>query len=205
MTHRRSRYGRHSFPPDIISHAVWLYSRHCLSFRYVTDRLAARGVVVSYETVRQWCRKLGPAYARRLTRRQGLLGDTSFLDEVFVTINGPRQYLWRAVDQDGDVIDTILQSRLDGSAARRCLRSQRQATCRLVTDTLGSSRVAHRDRMPSVIHGTAPYANSRADASHQPTRPRARYMPGVRSPAYAQRVVPVDAVVQTMYRVGDTG
>ena len=96
MRSRRSRYLRHRFPPEIISHAVWLYYRYGLSFRDVEDLLAERGVVVSYETVRQWCRKFGPAYARRLKRRQGRLGDTWFLDEVFVTINGERQYLWRA-------------------------------------------------------------------------------------------------------------
>ena len=105
MTTRRSRYLRHRFPPDIISHAVRVYHRYCLSFRDVEDLLAERGIIVSYETVQQWCRKFGPDYARRLKRRQGRLGDTWFLDEVFVRIYGERQYLWRAVDQDGDLID----------------------------------------------------------------------------------------------------
>ena len=94
---RRSRYLRHRFPPEIISHAVWLYHRYCLSFRDVEDLLAERGIIVSYETIRQWCGKFGPDYARRLKRRQGRLGDTWFLDEVFVAINGQRQYLWRAL------------------------------------------------------------------------------------------------------------
>ena len=111
MNSRRSRYLRHRFPPDIISHAVWLYHRYCLSFRDVEDLLAERGIIVSYETVRQWCGKFGPDYARRLRRRQGRLGDTWFLDEVFVTINGRRQYLWRAVDQDGDLIDLLVRQR----------------------------------------------------------------------------------------------
>ena len=93
----RSRYLRHRFPPEIISHAVWLYHRYCMSFRDVEDLLAERGIIVSYKTVRQWCGKFGPDYARQLKRRQGRLGDTWFLDEVFVTINGQRQYLWRAV------------------------------------------------------------------------------------------------------------
>ena len=106
---RRSRYLRHRFPPEIISHAVWLYHRYCLSFRDVEDLLAERGIIVSYETIRQWCGKFGPDYARRLKRRQGRLGDTWFLDEVFVAINGQRQYLWRAVDQDGDLIDLLVQ------------------------------------------------------------------------------------------------
>ena len=106
---------------------------------------------MSYETIRQWCGKFGPDYARRVKRRQGRLGDTWFLDEVFVAINGQRQYLWRAVDQDGDLIDLLVQPRRDGRAARRffrkLLQSQRQEPCRLVTDKLDSYRVAQRDVM----------------------------------------------------------
>ena len=115
-----------------------------MSFRDVEDLLAERGIIVSYETIRQWCGTFGPDYARQLKRRQGRLGDTWFLDEVFVTINGERQYLWRAVDQDGDLIDILVQPRRDARAARRFFRRllnrQRQEPVRLVTDTLGSSR-----------------------------------------------------------------
>ena len=142
MNTRRPRYLRHRFPPDIISHAVWLYHRYCMSFRDVEDLLAERGIIVSYETIRQWCGKFGPDDARQLKRRQGRLGDTWFLDEVFVTINGERQYLWRAVDQDGDLIDILVQPRRDARAARRFFRrllnSQRQEPVRLVTDKLGT-------------------------------------------------------------------
>ena len=145
-TTRRPRYHRHRFPPEIISHAVWLYHRYCMSFRDVEDLLAERGIIVSYETVRQWCGKFGPDYARQLKRRQGRLGDTWFLDEVFVTINGQRQYLWRAVDQDGDLIDILVQPRRDGRAARRffrrLLKSQRQDPVRLVT-TSWAATVSH--------------------------------------------------------------
>ena len=108
MHRRRSPYLRHRFPSGIISHAVGLYHRYCLSFRDVEDLLAERGVIVSYETTRQWCGKFGPDYARQLKRRQGRLGVSWFLDEVFVTINGQRQYLWRAVDQDGELIDILV-------------------------------------------------------------------------------------------------
>ena len=171
MHTRRSRYLRHRFPPEIISHAVWLYHKYCLSFRDVEDLLAERGIIVSYETIRQWCAKFGPDYARQLKRRQGRLGDTWFVDEVFVTINGQRQYLWRAVDQDGDVIDILVHARRDGRAARRffrrLLKSQRHEPVRLVTDKLGSYRVAHRDIMPVVTHDTTRYANNRAKVSHQ--------------------------------------
>ena len=105
MKKDRSRYYGHRFPPEIISYAVWVYHRFCLSFRDVEDLLAERGIIVSYETIRIWCRKFGPDYARKLKRRQGRLGDIWHLDEVFIRINGQQQYLWRAVDQDGDVID----------------------------------------------------------------------------------------------------
>ena len=206
MNTRRSRYLRHRFPPEIISHAVWLYHRYCLSFRDVEDLLAERGIIVSYETIRQWCGKFGPDYARQLKRRQGRLGDTWFLDEVFVTINGQRQYLWRAVDQDGDLIDLLVQPRRDGRAARRffrkLLKGQRQEPSRLVTDKLGSYRVAHRDVMPLVTHDTTQYANNRAEVSHQPTRQQERQMRGFTSAAHAQRFLHVHGVIQNLFRVG---
>ena len=161
MKTRQSRYIRHRFPPEIISHAVWAYYRFSLSFREVEDLLAERGVNVTDETIRQWPVKFGAQDARRLKRHQGRLGDTWHLDEVFVTINGQRQYLWRAVDQDGDVIDILLQSRRDGRAAKRffrkLLKNQQQEPFRLVTDKLGSYRVAHREVMPLVIHDTRSY------------------------------------------------
>src|ERR1700694_3454722 len=122
MKNDRSRYYGHRFPPEIISYAVWVYHRFCLSFRDVEDLLAERGIVVSYETIRIWCRKFGPDYARKLKRRQGRLGDIWHLDEVFIRINGKQQYLWRAVDQDGDVIDILVQPRRDQRAAERFFR-----------------------------------------------------------------------------------
>ena len=206
MKSRRSRYLRHRFPPEIIGRAVWLYYQFSLSFRQVEDVLAERGIIVSYETVRQWCRKFGPDYARQLKRRQGRLGDTWFLDEVFITINGQRQYLWRAVDQDGDVIDILVQPRRDGRAARRffrrLLKSQRQEPFRLVTDKLGSYRVAHRTMMPSVTHDTNRYANNRAEVSHQPTRQRERQMRRFKSPDQTQRFLHVHGVIQNLFRLG---
>ena len=203
---RRSRYIRHRFPPAIISHAVWLYYRFSLSFREVEDLLAERGVNVTYETIRQWSIKFGAQYARRLKRRQGRLGDTWYLDEMFVSINGQRQYLWRAVDQDGDVLDILVQPRRDGRAARRFFRklvkSQRREPFRLVTDKLGSSRVAHREIMPSVTHDTSQYANNRAELSHQPTRQRERHMRRFKSPDQAQRFLHVHGVIQNLFRLG---
>src|SRR5713101_1616777 len=173
-------YHRHRFPAEIISHAVWLYHRFCLSFRDTEDLLAQRGITVSYEAIRQWCRRFGPAYARFLRRRQGRLGDTWHLDELFVNSQGRQQYLWRAVDQDGDVIDLLVQPRRDRRAAerffRKLLKGQGPAPRRLITDKLRSYSAAHAIVMPFVVHSTQQYENNRAEVSHQPTRQRERQM-----------------------------
>lgn len=194
------------FPSEIISHAVWLYYRFCLSFRDVEDLLAERGVIVSYETIRQWSRKFGAEYARRLKRRQGRLGDTWHLDELFVTIQGKRQYLWRAVDQDGDVIDILVQPRRDRRAAKRffrkLLKGQEGEPRRLVTDKLKSYGAADRAVMPSVLHDTSRYANNRAEVSHQPTRQRERQMRRFKSAGQAQRFLSVHGVILNLFRVG---
>ena len=199
-------YHGYRFPPQIISHAVWLYHRFCLSFRDAEDLLAQRGITVSYETIRQWCRTFGPAYARTLRRRRGRLGDTWYLDELFVNIQGERQYLWRAVDQDGDVIDILVQSRRDQRAAarffRKLLKGQGCAPRRLVTDQLRSYAAAHRTAMPSVIHSTRQYENNRAEVSHQPTQQREGQMRRFKSAAHAQRFLSVHGLVQNLFRVG---
>ena len=114
-------YKRHRFPKEIISYAVWLYHRFNLSHRDVEDLLAERGIVVSYESIRLWCIKFGTTHARRLKSRHQGYGDTFCIDEVFVKINGEQQYLWRAVDQDGEVVDVFLQHRRDGKAANDIL------------------------------------------------------------------------------------
>ena len=206
MNSDTARYRGYRFPREIISHGVWLYHRFCLSFRDVEDLLAQRGITVSYEAIRQWCLKFGPDYARTLKRRQGRLGDTWYLDEVFVTIQGQRQYLWRAVDQDGDVLDILVQRRRDARAAKRffrkLLKGQGSPPWRLVTDKLRSYGVAHRAVMLSVIHSTEPYANNRAEVSHEPTRQRERQMRRFKSPGQAQRFLSVHGVIQNLYRIG---
>src|SRR5258707_7689762 len=115
-------YKGHRYPAEIIAHCVWLYHRFSLSFREVEELMLVGGVIVSYETIRQWCAKFGPEYACRLRRRQPRPGDKWHLDEVFLTINGRWQYLWRAVDQDGNVLDILVQPRRDAKAAKRFFR-----------------------------------------------------------------------------------
>ena len=199
-------YHGYRFPADIIAHAVWLYSRFRLSFRDVEDLLAQRGITVTYETIRQWCRTFGRAYARRLRQRRGRLGDTWHLDELFVAMNGRQQYLWRAVDEDGDVLDILVRSRRNRRAAvrffRKLLKKQGGLPRRLITDKLRSYPAAHRTVMPSVVHCTDRYANNRAEVSHQPKRQRERQMRLFKSPAHLQHLAAVHGVVQNLFRVG---
>ena len=206
MTNESPSYRGYRFPPDIISHAVWLYHRFGLSFRDVEDLLAQRGVSVTYESIRRWCSTFGLDYARRLRRRRGRMGDTWYLDEVFVKIQGRQQYLWRAVDEDGDAIDILVQSRRNRWAAirffRKLLKSQGCVPRRLITDKLRSYPAAHRTVMPSVVHCTDQYANNRAEVSHQPTRQRERQMRRFKSAAHAQRFLSVHGPVQNLFRVG---
>jgi len=203
MRTKTNGYRGYRFPREIISHSVWLYHRFSLSFRDVEELLAKRGIIVSYETIRQWCRKFGPEYARKLKRR---LGDVWHLDEVFVNIQGQRHYLWRAVDQDGDVIDILVQRQRDARAARRffrnLLKGQESKPWRLVTDKLRSYGAAHRSVMPSVAHDTRQYANNRAEVSHQPTRQRERLMRRFKSAGQAQRFLSVHGAVQNLFRLG---
>ena len=113
MKSARSRYQGRRFPPEIITYAVWVYHRFCLSFRDVEELLLERGIVVTYEAIRKWCRKFGQQYANQLRRRRPRPGDKWQMDEVFLTIKGARHYLWRAVDQDGNVLDLLVQRRRD--------------------------------------------------------------------------------------------
>jgi putative transposase len=179
------------FPAEIISHAVWLYHRFSLSFRDVEELLFARGVVVTYETVRQWCRKFGQEYANQLRRRRAHPGDKWHLDEVFLKINGKTQYLWRAVDQDGNVLDILVQRRRNKAAAkqffRKLLKWCHYVPRVLITDKLGSYEAAHKDVMPGVEQRKHKRLNNRAENSHQPTRQRERTMRRFKSPGHAQR------------------
>ena len=199
-------YKRHRFPPEIIQYVVWLYHRFNLSARDIEDLMAERGIAVSYESIRLWCIKFGSKYAKRLKRRHCGYGDTFYLDEVFVRIRGVHYYLWRAVDQDGEVVDVFLQRRRDGGAAKRffkrLLRASGNEPRRIVTDKLRSYGVAHRELVPDTIHDTAQYANNRAELSHQPTRVRERGMRKFKSASQAQRFLSTHAAVYNLFNLG---
>lgn len=204
MSQQPSGYHGYRSPPEVIAHAVWLYHRFRLSFRDVEDLLAERGVTVTYETIRQWCRTFGLDYDRRLRSRRGRQGDMWYLDEVFVRIHGRQQFLWRAVDEDGDVIDVLVQSRRNRRVAvrffRKLLKRQGSVPRELVTDKLGTYPAAQRTVMPSVRHVTAQHANNRAEVSHQPTRQRERQH-RFKSAAHLQCFASVHGVVQNLFRV----
>lgn len=206
MSKSATLYKRHRFPPDIVQYAVWLYHRFNLSQRDIEDLLAERGIIVSYESIRLWCNKFGPAYSRRLKRSHQGFGDTFYIDEVFVKIRGKQHYLWRAVDQDGEVVDVFLQKRRNGAAAKRffkrILEVNRNEPREIVTDKLRSYGVAHRELMPDAIHDTSQYANNRAELSHQPIRVRERGMRALKSTQQAQRFLGVLAAVYNLFNLG---
>src|SRR5262245_16815293 len=173
-------YKRHRFPAEIISHCVWLYFRFCLRYRDVEELMAERGVVLTYEAVRYWCREFGQVYANQLRHRRPRPGDKWHLDEVFLTIRGERHYLWRAVDQDGHVLDILVQHQRNKKAAkkffRKLLKGLRYVPRVLITDKLGSYGAAKREVLPSIELRHHRYLNNRPENSHQPTRQRERRM-----------------------------
>src|SRR6266446_416878 len=201
-----SRYHRHRFPAEIISHCVWLYFRFALSFRDVEEMLAMRGVALTYETVRAWCLKFGQTYANDLRRKSPRPGDGWHIDEVFLKINGRLHYLWRAVDQDGDVLDILVQSRRDKKAAkkffRRLLTGLQFVPRVIITDKLKSYNAARAAVMPSVEHLQQKYQNNRAENSHQPTRLRERVMRRFKSAGHAQRFLSAFGTITSHFRVG---
>ena len=199
-------YKRYRFPSEIIQYAVWLYHRFNLSHRDIEDLLAERGIIVTYEAIRLWCIRFGPKYATRLRRKHRGYGDTFFIDEVFVKIDGIQHYLWRAVDQDGEGVDVYLQKRRDGATAKRffkrLLKAHRDEPRKIVTDKLRSYGVAHRELIPDSIHDTSRYSNNRAELSHQPTRVRERGMRRFKSIVQAQRFLSTHAAVYNLFNLG---
>ena len=197
-------YRGHRFPREIISECVWHYFRFGVSFRDVEELMAARGVLVSYETVRRWCESSGKQYADGLRRRRARTGDKWHLDEVFLKINGVTHYLWRAVDQNGVVLDILVQPKRDRFAAIRFLRKLLRGTGRkprvIITDKLRSYGAARRVLMPGVVHRQHRYLNNRTENSHQPTRERERGMRRFKSARHAQRFVEVHGIIGSHFR-----
>jgi putative transposase len=204
MPEPASLYHRHRFPAEIISHCVWLYYRFPLSFREIEEVMAMRGVLLSYETIRRWCHKFGQTYANALRQRRPRPGDKWHMDEVFLKINGQMHYLWRAVDQEGNVLDILVQSRRNAHAAKKFLRKLLKGLCYvprvLITDKLASYGVAHRELLPSVEHRRSRYLNNRGENSHQPTRQRERAMKRFTSPGHAQRFLSAFSGISSHFR-----
>jgi putative transposase len=198
-------FARHQFPPDIIRHAVWLYLRFTLSFRDVEDLLTERGLDLSYETVRRWVLKFGPLFAKELRRRRPRPTSRWHLDEMSVLISGRQFWLWRAVDDEGEVLDLLEQRRRDASAAarlmRKLLKKQGFVPDILVTDKLRSYGAAKTQLRLSVRHEQGLRKNNRAENSHLPVRRRERKMQRFKSPGSAQRFLAVHAAVQNTFNV----
>jgi putative transposase len=192
------------FPAEIISHGVWLYHRFPLSLREVQEMMLQRGIVVSHETIRQWCATFGQTYANGLRRRRARPGDKWHLDEVCITINGQHHYLWRAVDQHGNVLDILVTSRRDTRAAtrffRKLLKGLEYVPRVLITDKLRSYGAARRRVLRSVEHRQSKYLNNRAENSHQPTRARERAMKRFTSARHAQRFLSAFSGISSHFR-----
>ena len=198
-------YARYRFPPAIIQHAVWLYYRFPVSYRDVEDLLAQRGIDVSYETVRRWALKFGQAYARRLRTTRPRPDVRWHLDEVFVSITAKRMYLWRAVDSEGEVLDILVQSRRNKTAAlkviRKLLRKQGFVPDTFITDKLPSYGAALKDLGLIRHHDFGGRKNNRAENSHLPVRQRERRMQRFKSARSAQRFLSTHATVYNTFNV----
>ena len=204
MTPEPATYPGYRFPAEVIRHAVWLYHLFSLSLRDIELILSERGITVTHESIRRWVLKFVTEFAGKLRKRRPKPGDTWHLDEVFLKINGELHYLWRAVDQDGVVLDILVQPRRNASAAKRFFKrllvGLKYKPKRLVTDGLRSYGVAHREVMPEVRHRVSRYLNNRAENSHRPTRRRERQMQRFKSPQQAQRFLSAHAMIYGHFR-----
>ena len=200
----KNPYQRHRFPPEIISHCVWLYYRFSLSFRDVELMMAERGLNLTYESIRYWCLKFGHLYAKQMRNRK-VWGDTWHLDEVFCKINGQLHHLWRAVDQDGQVLDVLVQRNRNKHAADkffRKLKKQGFSPRKIVTDKLASYRSPSKTHFPLTPHITDKSQNNRAENSHQVTRMRERKMRKFKSLPQAQRFLSTMGQIYDYFQLG---
>ncbi len=198
---RTISFTRHRFPPDIIRHAVWLYARFTLSYRDVEDLLAERGLDISYETVRRWFLKFGAPIARNLRHMRPTPSDYWHLDEMVIVIRGRRHWLWRAVDNEGEVLDFLVQPKRNAKAAlklmRKLLKKHGWAPTRITTDKLKSYHVAFRTLGLTAEH----IDDKRAENSHQPVRRRERKQQRFKSPGSAQRFLNIQSAVYNTFYV----
>jgi len=205
MTTSPNPYRGFRFPADVIEHAVWLYHCFSLSLRDIETILAARGIVVSYESIREWSLRFGRLFANALKRHRPRAGDKWHLDEVFICICGKLHYLWRAVDQNGVVLDILVQSRRSAKAAKRffhkLLKGLQYVPRVIVTDKLRSYAAAKREIMPRVEHRQSRYLNNRAEVSHQPTRRRERQMQRFKSARHAQRFLSAHSRIHNYFQL----
>ena len=197
-------YHRHRYPAEIIAEAVWLYFRFPLSFRMVQDMLAYRGIFVTHKTLHEWAGKFGRAYARNIRRRTPRLGDKWHLDECVISIKGEKHILWRAVDQDGFVLEVLVQKRRDTKAAkhfiRKLLSGQGYSPRVMVTDKLGSYGAANREIGLSVCdHRQHKGLNNRAENSHQPIRRRERIIKRFKSARHVQKFASIHDPIYNMH------
>ena len=198
-------FDRHRFPSELIVHAVWLYARFTLSYRDVEDLLAERGLDVSYETVRRWVLKFGRQISTNLRSNRSAPSDHWYLDEMVIVIRGKRHWLWRAVDNEGTVLDFLVQSRRNTKAAKKLmcslLKKQKMVPALIVTDKLKSYHAVFRELGLTADHVDNKRANNRAENSHQPVRRRERKMQRFKSPGSAQRFLNIHAATYNQFNL----
>ena len=198
-------YSRHRFPPLVIQHAIWLYFKFSLSYRDVEDLLTKRGIDVSYESIRRWVLKFGSTYVRRLNKSRPRPSGQWHLDEVFVAINGKRSYLWWAVDNEGEVLEILVQSRRNRLAAiklmKKLLKKQSFVPDIIVTDKLPSYGAALKELGLSKCHDFGGRKNNRAENSHFPVRRQERKMQRFKSPGSAQRFLSVHSPIYNNFNI----
>ncbi len=199
MNKKSTLYHRHRFPPEIISYCIWLYNSFSLSYRDVEKMMLYRGIYVTYEAIRYWCRKFSQTFANAIRRRRPTPGRKWHLDEVRVEIKGEVFWLWRAVDEDGNVLDILMQRRRNKAAAKKflkkLLKKQGYAPHVMVTDKLKSYAAAKKEILPTVEHRQDKGLNNRAENSHQPTRLREKKMRRFKSVGQAQKFLAASELI----------
>ena len=193
------------FPPVVIQHAVWLHLRFTLSYRGVEDLLAERGLDISYETIRRWVLKFGPAIAKRLRQRRPKPSPRWHLDGMALRVGGEQMYLWRVVDDEGEVLDVLVQRRRDKATARKLMRKlpkkHGMAPTGFTTDKLRSYGATFTEIGLTARHEQGLRKNNRAEVSHRPARRRERKMQRVKSPGSAQRFLPMHPAVRNTLNI----